>query len=127
LGVQVGQEHKVGTQDCPCDRGVRGGQCFAGGVDEPVRDRLADLQTTRCTKRMNLLLPKATSRAGSENSAATSRPTFVPNTSGSAKVSPGKARSRRPSNWFFVAVLIATRPVRCADQAVSSPSTSARL
>ena len=44
-------------------------------------------------KRISLFTPSADSRAGSANSAATSRPILVPSTSGNASVNPGNARS----------------------------------
>jgi len=39
LSVQVAQQREVSGQDSAGDRGVCGGQCIAGGLDEPVGHR----------------------------------------------------------------------------------------
>ena len=66
--------------------------------------------------RMNRLLPSAASRAGSANSAATSRPTLVARTSGSARVRPGKVRSSWPEQ-----LVLGSRPQRDPAGAVRRP------
>ena len=45
LGVEVDQQCEVGGQDRARDRRVGSRQRIASGLDQPVRDRLADLQT----------------------------------------------------------------------------------
>jgi hypothetical protein len=71
----------------PGYRRVRGGQCVAGGGHQPPGQVAAHRQARPAANRVT---PSAASRAGSANSAATSRPVFVPSTLPSTSVSPGE-------------------------------------
>ena len=94
LSVQVGQQRQVGGQDPPGDRARRGSAARLERRSPDVRPPARRSWTSRAAaNRISRFTPRAVSRAGSANSAATSRPILVPNTSGNASVNPGNARS----------------------------------
>jgi len=69
------------------DTAASAGQCVAGGGHQPPGQVAAHRQARPAANRVT---PSAASQAGSANSAATSRPVFVPSTLPSTSVSPGE-------------------------------------
>ena len=116
---------QVGGQHLPGNRGVRVGSASRAAATS----RSATVRRTQAAGRGEPDEPALPSRRepGGVGEFGRDQPTDLGGQHvRQASVRPGKVRSSWPSNWFFVAVRSTTRTVRCADHAVSSPSTSER-
>ena len=106
-------------QDPARDQSIGSGRRVARGGDQPVGER--GRTCARGRRRTARTGPDPMRPAGRVGELFGDEPADLgPGTSGSASVSPGKARSSSLSNSSFVAVPVATRRVRCP----STPSAN---
>lgn len=118
-----GQQRQIGGQHGPGDGRVRHGKRMSGRGHELVGGGSADLQAPGCAEADEPATAQCGQPGGIGELGSDQPADLGSEHVGQANVRPGKLRSSWPSNWFFVAVRSSTRPVRCADQAVSWVST----